>query len=65
MLIDVTCPTPQKWSNTLKQFVVNNLRIVRVCLNIVWGCCCLKGQVLNLSKFCYSVNKILDQEVSG
>ena len=28
---------PLKWSNTLKQFVGNNRRVVWVCLTIMWG----------------------------
>ena len=30
------CANPARWSNTLKQFVGNDQRIVRVCLTILW-----------------------------
>ena len=29
--------SPTKWSNTLKQFVGNSRRIVRVHLTVLWG----------------------------
>ena len=34
---------PAKLSNTVKQFVDNNWRIILVCLSIFWGCHLFKG----------------------
>ena len=34
---------PAKLSNTVKQLVDNNWRIILVCLSIIWGCHLFKG----------------------
>ena len=46
LYFDLLSANPTKWSNTLKQFISNSLRIVWVCLTILLGWR-LKGYLLN------------------